>query len=70
MNIIILNYPTGEVDILKNVDIDFVDTFFDTDNLFSVSSTTFFFIIILFQNMIQYTQMVQMKNYQMQLKIK
>ena len=31
MNIIILNYPTGEVDILKNVDIDFVDTFFGGD---------------------------------------
>lgn len=31
MDIVILNYPTGEVDVLKNVNPDFVGTFFADD---------------------------------------
>lgn len=31
MDIAILNYPTGEVDVLRNIDPDFVSTFFGDD---------------------------------------
>lgn len=31
MDIVILNHPTSEVDVLKNVDFDFVDAFFAGD---------------------------------------
>jgi ubiquinone biosynthesis protein Coq4 len=31
MDIAILNYPTGELDVLRNIDPDFVSTFFDDD---------------------------------------
>lgn len=31
MDVVILNYPTGEVDVLRNIDPDFVSTFFADD---------------------------------------